>query len=234
MNQSTQNLPQKVTIVTGGPRRPNWICRNVRQNCVLVRDRSGSMRGDKARDASAASLDLVAELAQPINKDGFSVAVVDFADSANVIHSLEKAVALNGNVKPLSGGFLGWGSTNITDGLDEALRILVAAETKNEPGVSFLRPVVLMFTDGCHNTGPRPKDVADKIKAKADLVAVAFGSDADEALLKELASTPQHFYRVSNGRELRTFLACVGATMTATRAQGLNATQALTQIRQTK
>jgi uncharacterized protein YegL len=97
--------------------------------------------------------------------------------------------------------------------------------------VQYLRPVVLIFTDGCHNTGPGPKDVADRLKQKADFVTVAFGSDADEALLRSLASTPQHFYRCANGRELRQFLAAVGATMTATMAAKTNATQALTQIR---
>jgi hypothetical protein len=90
--------------------------------------------------------------------------------------------------------------------------------------------VTIFFSDGQHNTGPGPKDVADQLKLKADLVTVAFGSDADEALLRSLASTPQHFYRCANGRELRQFLAAVGATMTATMAAGTNATRALTQI----
>jgi Mg-chelatase subunit ChlD len=96
---NTQNDVRKLTIVQSGLKRPNWICRNVRQNVVLVRDRSGSMSGQKAQDASAASLDLVAELAQPANKDGFWVAVVDFASQSGVVHDITKATDLSSPLK---------------------------------------------------------------------------------------------------------------------------------------
>ena len=230
MNAQNSNV-KPITIVRSGLRRPNWICRNVKQDVVLVRDKSGSMSGQKARDASVASLDLVAELAEPTNKDGFNVAVVDFSSGSKVIHNLEKATVLNGNVSPLSAGLFG-GSTNITAGLEDAVSILEKAETQSAEGVSHLRPVVIVFTDGCHNEGPNPHDVANRLKSIADLVTVAFGSDADEVLMNSLATTPQHFYRCSTGRELRSFLAAVGATMTATMTAGSNATQALTMIQQ--
>jgi uncharacterized protein YegL len=232
----TQGAAQKTTIVRSGLRRPNWICWNARQIVVLVRDKSGSMSGQKAQDASAASLDLVAELAQPVNKDGFLVGVVDFASRSQIVHDLARATELDGRVTPLSvgGGLLslfGGGSTNITVGLEDAKGLLDKAERVGAEGVQYLRPVAILFSDGCHNTGPGPKDVADRLKQEADLVTVAFGSDADEALLRSLASSHQHFYRCANGRELRSFLAAVGATMTATMAAGTNATQALTTIR---
>jgi uncharacterized protein YegL len=220
-----------MTIVRSGLRRPNWICRNVKQNVILVRDKSGSMSGKKAKDASAASLDLVAELAEPANKDGFNVAVIDFSSGSKPVHTLQNATVLNGKVAPLSAGLFG-GSPNITAGLKDALSILEEAEKHNQDGVAFLRPVVIVFTDGCHNQGPGPQDVAEAMKRIADLVTVAFGSDADEALLRSLASSPQHFYRCSTGRELRAFLAAVGATITGTMQAGTNATQALTMIRQ--
>jgi len=228
MNTQYQNS-KPTTIVRAGLRRPNWICRNVRQTAVFVRDGSGSMSGQKAKDASAASLDLVAELAEPSNKDGFSLAVVDFSSASRIVHDLEKASVLNGRVTPLSTGLFG-GSTNITAGLEDARTILERAGQVNQQGITYLRPVAIIFTDGCHNEGPPPHDAANRLKAIADLVTVAFGSDADEDLLRALASTPQHFYRCSNGRELRTFLAAVGATMTGTMAAGVNATQALTRI----
>ena len=229
MNAQNQNS-KPMTIVSGGLRRPNWICRNVKQNVVFVRDKSGSMSGQKAKDASAASLDLVTELAEPANKDGFYVGVVDFGRGATVVHNLDKATTLNGRVSTLSATD---GCTNITAGLAEALTVLEkAAKNNNQEGVSFLRPVVIVFTDGCHNEGPDPHNVANRLKGVADLVTVAFGSDADEKLMRSLATSPQHFYRCSTGRELRSFLAAVGATMTATMAAGTNATQALTMIQQ--
>jgi len=230
MNERSNNTEAK-PIVRSGLRRPEWICRNARQNAILVRDKSGSMSGQKADDASAASLDLVSELAQPVNKDGFGVAVVDFADSSGIVHGLEKATKLDGKVTPLSAGSVG-GTTNITAGLGDALKVLEGAEAGSHSEVVYLRPVVICFTDGCHNTGPEPGDVANRIKLVADLVTVAFGRDADESLMRDLASSPQHFYRCSTGRELRSFLAAVGATMTATMAAGTNATQALSTLQQ--
>jgi uncharacterized protein YegL len=217
--------PQRTgSIFRTGLRRPNWVCSNVRQNVCLVRDGSGSMAGSKARDASGASLELVEELAQPVNKDGFSVAVIDFSSAATVIHPLTGAKSLHGNVKPLNTGLFG-GSTNITEGLSAALDVF--GRTQTPDGITLLRSVAIVFTDGCHNTGPDPYSVAEKLKSIADVVAVAFGSDADEQLLRRIASTPQHFYRCSTGRDLRSFLAKVGETMTATMAQKANATQAL-------
>lgn len=229
MNSQNQNT-KPMTVVRSGLRRPNWVCRNVKQNVVFVRDKSGSMSGKKAKDASAASLDLVAELAEPANKDGFNVGVVDFASGSKIVHDLEKATTLNGKVAALSVGYFG-GSTNITAGLEDAYSILEKADKQNQEGVTYLRPVVIVFTDGCHNEGPGPQDVANRLKGVADLVTVAFGTDADESLMRSLAST-QSFYRCTNGRKLRTFLAAVGATMTATMAAGTNATQALTMIQQ--
>lgn len=225
---NTQNeQTQSTRIVRSGLRRPNWICRDVKQNVVLVRDSSGSMEGQKATDASNASLDLVAELANVTNKDGFNVAVVDFSTTAAITSNLDSAATLNGNIQPISTSRFG-GRTNITTGLDKAKAIL-DSQKKNEE-VAFLRPVVIAFSDGCHNEGPDPNNLATKLKEIADLVTVAFGDDADEDMLKSLASTHQHFYRCRTGRELRSFLAAVGATMTGTLASRTNATQALTTI----
>ena len=147
-----------MSIVRSGIRRPKWICRNVGQNAVLVRDRSGSMDGQKAQDASAASLDLVAELANPVNKDGFRVAIVDFSGTSQVANELTKATELNTKVTPLSPG----GSTNITAGLEDALRIITTAE-QGDDHIQYLRPVVLLFSDGCHNGGDSLQAVADAL-----------------------------------------------------------------------
>jgi uncharacterized protein YegL len=230
MNTQNQNV-KPMTIVRSGVKRPNWICSIARQMVVLVRDASGSMWPKKAKDASGASQNLVDELAQPSNKDGFSVAVVDFSSASKVVHKMEKATSLNGKLDAISSSLFG-GSTNITAGLKDALAILNKAEGQGEDRVSYLRPVVIVFTDGCHNHGPAPHDVANLLKEKADLVTVAFGRRADETLMRDLASTPQHFYRCSTGRELRSFLAAVGTTMSASIAAGVSATEPLSSIQQ--
>ena len=48
-------MNQRTSLISGGLRRPNWINRLCNQVAVFVRDRSGSMAGQKATDASAAS-----------------------------------------------------------------------------------------------------------------------------------------------------------------------------------
>ena len=75
-----------------------------------------------------------------------------------------------------------------------------------------------------------PRAIGARLKKLADLVTVAFGADADEKLLRGLATSTQHFYRCRKGRELRTFLAAVGTTMTGSLKRGDNATQALAAI----
>jgi len=222
---------KSLTIVRSGLRRPSWVCRNVKQNVVVARDDSGSMAGQKAKDAERAAQNLVTELAQPTNKDGFRVAIVDFSHRARVVHRLTPATVLDGNVAPLAAH----GGTNITSALQLAFAVLGDAESsqssQSEGAVLFVRPVVLLFTDGFHTAGEKPHDAATRLKGMADLVTVAFG-EADQSLLSSLASTEQHFYRCRTGRELRAFLASVGATMTATLSAGINATQALKSVQQ--
>ena len=186
------------------------------------------MRGKDAEEASAASQELVAELANPSNLDGFRVAVVDFDGRSKVVHHLTGAVELDGQIVPLSVGRIGNG-TNITAALTDALSILENAKHEDQE-IEFLRPVVIAFSDGGHNRGRDPDDVATRLNEIADLVTVAFGTGAGDDLLRSLALTEQHFYRCSRGGELRAFLAAVGATMTETMAAGTNATHALTMI----
>lgn len=215
--------PLKLTVA-----RPAWVCSNRRQGVTIVGDDSPSMTGQKARDATDAILALVGELAEPSNKDAFDVAVVSFDEMVQQVLGLRPATQARGE---LEGTDLlrGRGSgTNITAGLEEAERIvdnMLAREA------SQLRPVVLLFSDGAHNTGPQPDAVADRIKQKADLVTVAY-DEGDEALLRRLASTPQHFYKCRHGAELRAFMASVGETLTTTMARGMNATNALASMNQ--
>jgi uncharacterized protein YegL len=93
--------------------------------------------------------------------------------------------------------------------------------------------LVLLFSDGCHNTGPSPEPAAARLRAAgATVVSVAYGTDADEDLLRRLATSPQHFFRCKDGKELRAFFAAVGATLSASVPRGVNPKQALTAIRQ--
>jgi len=212
-------------------KRPSWISLNCRQLVVLCRDASPSMSGQKAEDASQATFQLIRELAKPNNKDGFSVSVIDFAGSAKVKHELMSATDMVQTIRPISTSLLG-GGTNITAGLELSHQQCKKTPDDGQTEVRWLRPVVILFSDGCHNRGPKPASVAKELGASADIVTVAYGSDADVALLTNLATTPQHHYQCQDGSELRKFLAAVGASMTASLASGTNATDALGSIKQ--
>ena len=75
-----------------------------------------------------------------------------------------------------------------------------------------------------------PKKAKGIVKREVTRVITA-GTLLDEGLLRALATSAGHSYRCSDGRELRRFMAAVGATMAQTRASGVNATQALSTIR---
>lgn len=225
----SQNQRVKPTILLQGVHRPAWGRRKREQAVVLACDNSGSMSEKKGADAAAACQELVAELAEPVNKDGFKVAVVSFADGSEIAFPLLPATTLIDKIVSLSLDGSG-GCTNITAGIESTLDILRNSQNEVEEGGAHLRPVAILFTDGCHNVGPAPHGVAERLKCIADLVTVAFGADADETLLRSLATSPQHFYRCSSGRDLRTFLGKVGEKMTETLAAGTNATQALSHI----
>jgi len=214
------------TIISGGLHRLR-INSKCHQRVVVIRDASGSMHGDKEREASEATQAICQELALPVNKDAFWLAVVDFAEEAGVVHELEKATTLAGHLGPLEAGKFG-ATTNITAGINLACHILERASGASEGDwIRYLKPTCLLFSDGGHNEGPSPIPVAERLKAMADVVSVAFGDDADEKTLQQIATSDQHFVRCASGAELRRFFAQVGATLTQTMAAGRNATVAL-------
>lgn len=195
--------------------RPKWINSLVKQQSFVLCDASGSMAGQKANDAQRAREEFVAELAQPGNRDGFQVAMIDFHREARLIHELTPATELTGKIAPLTPN----GGTNITTAIE--LAIPLASRVPDDG--TFLRPVTILFSDGGHNIGPPPDKAAAELKKFSDLATVAFGSNADEELLRRLATAPQFFHRCQTGAELRAFMAHVGQTIVRSTVIGQNA-----------
>lgn len=204
---------QRVGTFSSGLVRPVSLRRE--QLAILLRDSSSSMGGDKAREADAASRALVSELASPANRGAFTIAVVDFSSSAAIVCPPEPADRLATHIPPLSAS----GSTNVTAALGEADRIVRSAPKE----LGTTRPVVLLFSDGRPNCGGDARTVASSLKSVADVVTVAFGSDADEDFLREIATSPSHSYRCRDGRDLRKFFAAIGATLSQSIASGVPA-----------
>ena len=87
-------------------------------------------------------------------------------------------------------------------------------------------PLVVLLTDGCHNTDSdvSPESIADEIKAMnldGDPVVIAVAgvavgsSDLDESLMQRIAS-PGCYLRIEEVSRLREFLAVVGSTSAPT------------------
>lgn len=225
-------MQTKPNFTIGGLKRPAWVNSKVRQRAFLVLDASGSMRGKKARDVETATSQLVAELAKPANKDAFDICVVRYDTDTDTIVPTKKATEAAADIASFE-LLKGRGrATNITAGLEEAERAV--ASTGPSPECKEVDPLLLLFTDGMHNTGESPPEpVADRLKASGvTIVSVAYGSDADEGLLLRLASSPQHFFRCRDGKDLRAFFAAIGATLSASVPRGINPKHNITTIRQ--
>ncbi len=210
-----------------GLKRPDVITSKTKQRIIFVRDVSLSMDDDNKKvEASAATQDLLTELALPENKDGFYVGVVDYSRTARNVAPLTPAGNLEGSLPDI----MTEESTNISAGLEMARDMLEQAPEPVQGKERFLKPVVILFTDGENNHGPDPMDEANTVKQVADLVTVAFGDDADLNLLRAMANSREHCYRCREGRELRAFLAAVGETLSGSLQLGQDATQPLGNI----
>ena len=175
---------------------------------------------------SAAALSLFGELALPVNKDAFEAGVIWFSDKAELIHPFMKVTSLVTHARALNADDVD-GYTNITSALELSSRIIKEALGKSAPaGVRYVRPLVVLMSDGAHNEGPSPLPAADSLKQMADILTVAFGADADDQMLTALA-TEQLNVRCRTGAELRCYFAEIGRTLTITRAAGVNFTASL-------
>lgn len=224
-------MKTKPNFTIGGLKRPAWVSSMVRQRAFLVLDASGSMRGQKARDVETATGQLVDELARPANKDAFDICVVRYDTNTDTIVPTKKATEAVADIASFKLCKGRGGATNITAGLEEAERAI--ASSAPSPDGKEVEPILLLFSDGGHNSGPSPEPVADRLKASGiTIVAVAYGIDADDNLLRRLASSPQHFFRCNDGKDLRAFFAAVGATLSASVPRGVNPKHAIATIRQ--
>lgn len=177
-----------------------------RQHVVIVHDTSGSMSSHgKIDESNLAKNGFVTETAVPANKDGFLITEVPFNSAASRTVFAKSAVGLT-----LAPGRAG-GGTNFEAALQTALAAILELNNRPNPdGYKFFRPVLIFMSDGHSNAS----DVLiKKVQEEADIVCIAFGADANTAMLEKIA-TDGKAHRVSAGAgELQKFLASVGKTL---------------------
>lgn len=203
--------------------------RNTRQSrpqlvCVLA-DNSGSMAGPKAEAATRGVREMLLQCQttgpRGPEKSYFRFVLIRFDDQAELVCNYKPVREIDPKSIEIRGD---GGMTNIRhalelayDGLERYFRevVLPHAERSMHPV-----PLVLLFSDGHHNAGGNPEEVAQQIKdlnIDGDAVIIACagvdtdGSDQpDERLLKAIAS-PECYVRVRNTRMLSDFLARAGS-----------------------
>ncbi len=200
------NLP--VLKVTKRSGIPNGVARNVKQHVVYCPDHSTSMSGHKLQEMLMALDGHFLQLADPANKDGFYVTIIPFNHSSHVHCSAVSASSVPALNLVASGG------TNFDSPLKKAIKEIEAQKAVPNPdGWHWLRPVVIFPSDG------RSK-VADKniqeLHEIADVVAIAYGADADQATLSRISSYGQVQVVGTDSGAMRGFLSVVGNTLIST------------------
>jgi hypothetical protein len=173
----------------GGAGAINWIILAAEQRFVLVIDRSGSMAGNKLTEAQFGA-DWWADSARIDDRLG----VVSFADVASTdfgltpITSDADRTAAQGAIAGLAAG----GDTSIGGGLREALNNIVGAGTR------AATQVIVLLTDGEHNSGEDPSTVLpDLVDNGVRVYTVGIGPSVNTSLLQSIATTTGGtFYRI--------------------------------------
>lgn len=193
---------------------PSGVASNVKQLVLLLLDSSSSMSLlGKIDELNAAVPDFVAELANPANKGGFKISVIEFDSSARLICSAEPAETLTAPALQASN------DTNFDAPINMVIKeIETFLNRPNPEGWHYLKPHVVFMSDG---QAPVSDKNIERLHELADVTAVAYGSDANETTLSRIASDGQVHVVGVDGSQLRPFLAQVGRTMTQTMAQNI-------------
>ncbi|MGD8471166.1 MAG: VWA domain-containing protein [Desulfobacteraceae bacterium] len=154
--------------------------RNV--DMVIVLDRSGSMKGRKINDARQAVLQLLSGLTA---KDRF--ALVTYSDRVQQISGLKHVTADHGKqLKMLVNGIIAGGGTNLGDGLQTGIDVILAA-----PENGNAKKLVLI-SDGLANKGITDSTRLGQMAAVAveqefAISTVGVGNDFNEQLMTTIA-----------------------------------------------
>jgi Mg-chelatase subunit ChlD len=159
---------------------------------VLAIDVSASMQGDKLTQAIAASKSFLQVLDLTRNQ----AAVVGYAGEADLAQPLTSNL---GDLEAALDGLASLSGTRLDKGIATSL-----AELGSERHRDRNLPAIVLLTDG-----RQVEEVGEVIfwselarDSGVVLVTIALGNDADNELLREIATTPNHAYHAPDAGDL--------------------------------
>jgi uncharacterized protein YegL len=182
------------------------------------------MSGDPARavnDAVRAMIDEMQVLSMG-TKPYFKLSVVIFGSAATVVCQAQSEHAIDvTRITSLSGGS---GSTNAAAALEEARLVLQADGGK----VTDFIPYVFFMSDGAPDNATEARNAANALKqlvipaGTPHLVTIGFGS-VNDALMADLASTPELYKKLSSHRDVVKLFPNIGTIASIVPGGGANA-----------
>ncbi|MEM1226041.1 MAG: vWA domain-containing protein [Planctomycetota bacterium] len=151
----------------------------IERDITLVVDRSGSMRGSKIRDLRAAIAVFVNLLnSTPVEEQ---VGLASYNDRASEDVQLTRSLgAINDAMARMNTG----GFTSISGGMSAGQAIA----NRGRPA-EFVERTMIVMTDGRHNRGEEPANVARRLAAdRVTIHAITFGLNADRARMQQVAA----------------------------------------------
>ena len=167
----------------GGHEEVEWILLAEDPRFALVLDKSGSMGAYNAIAGVRYGADY---WIQYLSQTGDSLSVLAYNHGQNVIlplTTLSAATDLSGILTSIA-GITPSGATNIGGAMD------VGANQITSPGNRAATQVMILFSDGLHNTGTPPDDanvMGKLVENGIRAYTIGFGPNADQARLQEIA-----------------------------------------------
>lgn len=160
----------------------------------LVLDRSGSMRGQKIADLKSAVGAYLDELEK--TKANEQVALASYSTDARTDYLLTSDYA---QIRSKVNAFDANGYTAIGQGLSQGLAAVTGAGSR-----STASPMIILMTDGLHNTGEGPMTYASSAAKQGIVIhTISFGADSDQQLMSDVAKeTGGRYIHADNGQEL--------------------------------
>lgn len=144
---------------------------------VFAMDRSGSMDGSKIKLSQNSTYDFITSL---YDQDVFSL--ITFDDNADtLINSQTYGNSDLRTIKNITESVTAWGGTSIDSALSESIYVL------DRPEYSDKRKMIILLSDG--NSTINDLYLQKAIEKNIKIITIGFGSDANEALLKNIAYT---------------------------------------------